>query len=70
MGDGGEQEGPPTNFSPVTSTNVGISPQNFFKKSILNRVKAKKKLFLPIIEMVSVRKTKKSIFLQKKQTIV
>ena len=23
------QKGPPTSFSPVTSTNVGISPQNF-----------------------------------------
>ena len=27
--DGG-QKGPPTSFSPVTSTNVRISPQNFF----------------------------------------
>ena len=25
----GEQKGPPTSFSLVTSTNVGISPQNF-----------------------------------------
>ena len=31
MGRGGGEEGeaPPTSFSPVTSTNVGISPQNF-----------------------------------------
>ena len=28
-GRGGGQKGPPTSFSPVTSTNVGISPQNF-----------------------------------------
>ena len=27
--DGGGQRSPPTSFSPVTSTNVGISPQNF-----------------------------------------
>ena len=29
--DGGEggKKAPPTSFSPVTSTNVGISPQNF-----------------------------------------
>ena len=26
---GGGQKGSPTSFSPVTSTNVGISPQNF-----------------------------------------
>ena len=26
---GGGQKGPPTSFSPVTSTNVRISPQNF-----------------------------------------
>ena len=26
---GGGQKDPPTSFSPVTSTNVGISPQNF-----------------------------------------
>ena len=25
----GGRKGPPTSFSPVTSTNVGISPQNF-----------------------------------------
>ena len=25
---GGEQNGPPTSFSPVTSTNIGISPKN------------------------------------------
>ena len=25
----GGQKGPPTSFSPVISTNVGISPQNF-----------------------------------------
>ena len=24
-----EQKAPPTSFSPITSTNVGISPQNF-----------------------------------------
>ena len=24
--DGGDQKGPPTSFSPVTSTNVGLSP--------------------------------------------
>ena len=28
-GGGGRQKGPPTSFSPVTSTNVGVSPQNF-----------------------------------------
>ena len=28
-GGGGEQKGPPTSFSPVTSTNVGFNPQNF-----------------------------------------
>ena len=28
-GGGGDQKEPPTSFSPVTSTNVGISPQNF-----------------------------------------
>ena len=27
--DGGEQKGPPTRFSSVTSANVEISPQNF-----------------------------------------
>ena len=26
---GGTQKGPPTSFSPVNSTNVGISPKNF-----------------------------------------
>ena len=26
---GGIKKTPPTSFSPVTSTNVGISPQNF-----------------------------------------
>ena len=26
---GGWQNGPPTSFSPVSSTNVGLSPQNF-----------------------------------------
>ena len=26
---GGKQKGPPTSFSPVNSTNVGISPKNF-----------------------------------------
>ena len=26
---GGGQKGPPTSFSPVTSTNVGFGPQNF-----------------------------------------
>ena len=26
---GGRQKGPPISFSSVTSTNVGISPQNF-----------------------------------------
>ena len=25
----GSQKAPPTSFSPVTSTNVGISPKNF-----------------------------------------
>ena len=25
----GGQRGPPTSFSPITSTNVGLSPQNF-----------------------------------------
>ena len=25
----GWQKGPPASFSPVTSTNVGLSPQNF-----------------------------------------
>ena len=29
IGGGGVKKVPPTNFSPVTSTNVGISPQNF-----------------------------------------
>ena len=29
MGGGGRQNGSPTSFFPVTSTNVGISPQNF-----------------------------------------
>ena len=28
-GGGGGQKGPPTSFYPVTSTNVGISAQNF-----------------------------------------
>ena len=28
-GGGGWQKGPPTSFSPVTSTNVGLSPKNF-----------------------------------------
>ena len=28
-GGGGGQKGPPTSFSPVTSTNIGIRPQNF-----------------------------------------
>ena len=28
-GGGGRQKGPPTSFSPVTSTNVELSPQNF-----------------------------------------
>ena len=27
--DGGGKKAPPTSFSPVTSTNVGISPKNF-----------------------------------------
>ena len=27
--DGGDQKGSPTIFSPVTSTNAGISPKNF-----------------------------------------
>ena len=27
--DGGGQKDPPTSFSPVTSTNVGVGPQNF-----------------------------------------
>ena len=29
IGGGGRQNGSPTSFFPVTSTNVGISPQNF-----------------------------------------
>ena len=30
VGGGGDcQKGPPTSFSPVSSTNVGISPQDF-----------------------------------------
>ena len=29
----GRQKGPPTSFSPVTSTNVRISPQNFPQKT-------------------------------------
>ena len=33
MGGGGEQKGPPTSFFPVTSTNVGISPQDFLTYS-------------------------------------
>ena len=28
-GGGGGQKGPPSSFSPITSTNVGIRPQNF-----------------------------------------
>ena len=28
-GEGGRQKGPPTSFSPVTSTTVGFGPQNF-----------------------------------------
>ena len=28
-GGGGEQKGPPTSFSPVTSTNVQLGPLNF-----------------------------------------
>ena len=28
-GGGGAQNDPPTSFSPVTSTNVGINPQDF-----------------------------------------
>ena len=28
-GKGGGQKGPPTSFSPVTSTKVGLGPQNF-----------------------------------------
>ena len=28
-GQNGQKGPPPTSFSPVTSTNVGISPQNF-----------------------------------------
>ena len=32
--DGGEgQKGPPTSFSPATSTNVGFGPQNFLNFS-------------------------------------
>ena len=31
---GGGQKGPPTSFSSVTSTNVGISPQNFLTFSL------------------------------------
>ena len=29
MVEGGKKAPPPTSFSPATSTNVGISPQNF-----------------------------------------
>ena len=29
VGGGGQKDFPPTSFSPVTSANVGISPQNF-----------------------------------------
>ena len=29
MGIGGDKKDPPTSFSPVPSTNIGISPQNF-----------------------------------------
>ena len=29
MGGGGGKKAPPTSFSPATSTNVEISPQNF-----------------------------------------
>ena len=32
--DGGGQKGPPIRFSSVTSTNVGISPQNFLTFSL------------------------------------
>ena len=28
-GGGGAQKGPPTSFSPVTSTNAGFGPENF-----------------------------------------
>ena len=34
-GGGGGQKGSPTSFSPVTSTNVGISPQNFLALILL-----------------------------------
>ena len=33
-GGGGGAKRPPTSLSPVTSTNVGISPQNFLTVSI------------------------------------
>ena len=33
-GRGGQKGPPPTNFCPVTSTNVGISPQNFLTFSL------------------------------------
>ena len=34
VGWGGQKGPPPTNFCPVTSTNVGISPQNFLTFSL------------------------------------
>ena len=33
-GEGGGKKFPPTSFSPVTSINVGISPQNFLTFSL------------------------------------
>ena len=33
-GGGGEQKDPPTSFSPVTSTNVGISPKSSLISSL------------------------------------
>ena len=40
---GGGQKGPPTTFSPVTSTNVGSDPQNFltFSFNPFNHTSAK-----------------------------